>query len=89
MEFKIIFLDSKNNPVGETIYLNSNPISPGEKVSIENFVIGSSSANNSSKINIKVNDADLISSKAYIELGGINQVSQSQANDFNLSLIHI
>ena len=83
VQFKIVFLDSKNNPVGETIYLNSNPISPGEKVSIENFVIGSSSANNSSKINIKVNDADLISSKAYIELGGINQVSQSQTNDFN------
>ena len=28
-------------------------------------------------------DADLISSKAYIELGGINKVSQSQVNDFN------
>jgi hypothetical protein len=83
VEFKIIFLDSKNNPVGETVYLNNNPISPGEKVSVENFVIGSSFANNSSKINIKINDADLISSKAYNELGGINQVSQPQADDFN------
>ena len=83
VEFKIVFLDSKNKPVGETIYLNSNPISPGETVSIENFVIGSSLSNNSYKINIKVNDAELISAKAYVELGGINKVSQLQGDSFN------
>ena len=71
VKFLISIFDKNENKISEEILISSNPIAPGEIISIAPLTLGIKMMENANIVRLKIIDAEMISPKNYVASGGL------------------
>ena len=71
VKFLISIYDRNDNKISEETLINSNPIAPGEIISIAPLTLGIKMMENANIVRLKIIDAEMISPKNYVASGGL------------------
>lgn len=71
VKFLISIFDKNENKISEETLISSNPIAPGEIISIAPLTLGIKMMENANIVSLKIIDAEMISPKTYVASGGL------------------